>query len=685
MSEKKKVIQESRTHAPWQREFYKNIDVFTQLGIDRKDAHKMLDKFMTMSASTPLPNVLKTFQQPEALEEVGVYTERKDEVRDFMIEFFKPLLSRFTLEGKENIETIVDMMGKFPVTLVANHLSHFDTAAMYCLLYLAGGKARKLADSMVFIAGRLVFVPDFTRTALYMINSLLVCSKRDMAENPTLGDVMTRINMRSFRQAQALQKEGKIIAVFPEGTRSRTGKLIKFVDTVYHYVGNKVILPVSLTNTDKILPTDSFLFNAVSGKVSIGRPFVVGKLPSKLMDNLPKEVEILDIPASSNKKQFVIDSLALYIGQNLHKHKHGSYRNLYKSIPGSKKNNDLISVPEDPLLNVVVIGHSAYGTAAATIVANKDVKVKIYIPDEEKTKLFNEERVDEVNLPHFKLPPNITFTSDKNDVANGTLFVQAVRPWEIDDYYSKIADQLKKSKGAIINVIKGFTGSKYGLVFDDLEKIYGIDPVRFVALAGANYPEQIMERKFSGYELAAINTSLVNPLVDLFNTGYVSCRPAINPYDIRGVQIAGALRNIYALGIGLLDGYYEMNLGGNSDNSLFHISSQIFDEMKRIGMKLGGKQTTFNGLSGLTDLMLCCFGQDAYDRQYGHDFFMGTAASDKISAGLFGIGYIPKLIELDERRYPLMSAIHAIIVKKKDKQKVLSGILDDFQKSVMLV
>ena len=390
------------------------------------------------------------------------------------------------------------------------------------------------------------------------------------------------------------------------------------------------------------------------------------------MAELPDFVERLELPATGDKKQFVIDNLALLIGQNLHRHRHGTYRNLYHGDSTAKNANELIQTPKSPVEEIVVIGHSPYSTTAAAILANKKVRIRILIDEAEKAEHFNERQIDADNYPLFKLPPNIEFTSDPDAVNDATIFVQGVRPWELDSYYGKLRERLTANPRPIINIVKGFTGSKYGLVLDDLEQIYGFDRSRLAVIAGANYPDQIMERKISGFEVAANTPEMVEHLAKLFSTGYVFTRPAINPDDVRGVQLGGALKNIYALGIGLLDGYYEMNLGGNSDNSLFHLSNRIFREMTTIGVELGGKESTFQGLSGMTDLMLSCFGQDARDRQFGHDLVAGTADATQKSSGLLGIKYLAGLIKLDPERHPVAWAIHAVVSGHADVEKIMT-------------
>jgi len=435
MTEQTAKDQQAATHAPWQREFFKNIEGFMQTGLAEEKAKEILMTFLKLSSTTPMPAVMESFRKPEVLEAVGVHTKQVPELRDFMAMFLDPIMRNFTVEGLENLKSILPLLGKYPVTLISNHLSHLDAPAIYNLLYRQGGDARKLADSLVFIAGRLAFEPDFTRLGLYMFDTLLVCSKLDMTENPGLADLMTRINMRAFRQANQLQKEGKVIAIFPEGTRSRTGKLVNFVDTVYHYVANKIIVPVSLAGTEEILPTQSFLFNAVKGKLVLGKPVLVRDLTKSQMASLPEHVQRLEIIDEGDKKQFVIDNLALLIGQNLHKHRHGTYRNLYKGDDAAS--NVLIQKPKAPTERVIVLGHSPYGTAAASILANKNVTVSIYLDDAEKAKLFTEKALDLDNFPLFKLPPNITFTANPAEIESGTLFIQAARPWELDRIYSR--------------------------------------------------------------------------------------------------------------------------------------------------------------------------------------------------------------------------------------------------------
>ncbi|EOQ98104.1 glycerol-3-phosphate dehydrogenase (NAD(+)) [Leptospira wolbachii serovar Codice str. CDC] len=657
------MTEKEATLGRWHKEFFENIHLFVKSGLTESEAKSILEEFLVLSQSTPKPKVMDIFQEPERLEEIGVYTDIRTQPRDFMLKFLDPIMKKFKVEGTENLKLLDGVIGKYPVTLISNHLSHLDAPAIFTLLYNAGPEGKKIAESLVFIAGRLAFEPDFTRLGLYMFGTLLVCSKKDMADNPSLSDVMTKINMRAFRNSQKLQSDGKVISIFPEGTRSRDGRLMPFVDTVYHYVANKVILPISLEGTEKILPIEGLLFNQAVGKLVIGKPVLVGELTKKEMLTFPTHIEQISFPGTGDKKQFIIDNLALLVGSNLNKHKHGTYRNLYKG--DVRETNQLISFPKKPDEHVVIIGSSNMSVAFACVMANKNVKVTIYSPDSEMVKQSNEEKRDVVHYPIYKLPPNIEFSDKPEVLESATLFIQGTNPWEFDNIYSKIRTYLQKNKSPMVNVIKGFTGSKKGLILEDLHELLLIERDRLAVVSGACYPDQIMERKISGFEISAFEDSLIPKLKELLTNNYIFTRTAINSRDTKGVQLGGALKTVYALAMGLVEGYFKRELGGNVDNTLFHLSNRFFNEMVSIGVLLGGDPTTFNGLSGMTDFMLACFGSDTRDRKYGYDLAYGTRP-EKITNGFYGLKVLPNLIQLDEKRHPIVTAAYRTVIQNED-------------------
>lgn len=395
----------------------------------------------------------------------------------------------------------------------------------------------------------------------------------------------------------------------------------------------------------------------------IGKPVLVGELTKKEMLTFPSHIEQISFPGTGDKKQFIIDNLALLVGSNLNKHKHGTYRNLYKG--DVRETNQLITISKKPEEHVVIIGSSNMSVAFACVMANKNVKVTIYSPDSEMVKQSNEERRDVIHYPIYKLPPNIEFSDKPEVLESATLFIQGTNPWEFDSIYSKIRTYLQKNKSPMVNVIKGFTGSKKGLILEDLHELLLIERDRLAVVSGACYPDQIMERKISGFEISAFEDSLIPKLKELLTNNYVFTRTAINSRDTKGVQLGGALKTIYALAMGLVEGYFKRELGGNVDNTLFHLSNRFFNEMVSIGVLLGGDPTTFNGLSGMTDFMLACFGSDTRDRKYGYDLAYGTRP-EKITNGFYGLKVLPNLIQLDEKRHPIVAAAYRTVIQNED-------------------
>ncbi len=662
---------------PWKKEFFKNVDVFVQLGLSKEEAHKLIEDYLKMVSVSVPTHVLDTLSDLNLSVDTDTYIPFKQNIRDFMVKFLSPLLSRFKVSGLEHLEELDNLIDKFPVTLVSNHLSHFDTAAIFVSLYNAGEIGRRIAERLVFIAGRPIFHFDFTKIAVYLINSLLIFSRKDLTDHVGMADAMTRINMRSFRRSVALQKAGKIITVFPEGTRSRDGRLLKFVDAVYHYTANRLVIPVALSGTDQVLPPNSFLFKVASGSVNIGKPVWIGNLSSTKRAELPKDTLIIHTSNKSQQKQYYLDTLARLISTNLQHHQHGTYRNLYYSTFNFQAQNILIEKPAKPDKIICIIGHSRFSVAIATVLSNGNNLIYNFIINQDDVDNFNIERADITHYPLFKLPPNIIFTSNPDIILQADMIIQGAHPWTLDIYYQPLSYVLSQTSVPVINIRKGFTSSEGGLITTVLEKQYGINKNRLVVIAGANYPDEIIQRKYTGCELTAlVNSSVIDNIISLFKISHFTVRPASQINDVVGMQVAGNLKNIYAMFIGLIDAYYSKFLGGHADNPLFYLSSEVFDEMVRLGVSLGGEEKTFHGLSGWNDLMLTCFGRDTRDRNYAYDLMYDKANPFKQSSGVFCLNVVCHLLDYNFDNYPILSTLYHVIKQKTSLEKEIGMLLN---------
>ncbi|MFO1525131.1 MAG: lysophospholipid acyltransferase family protein [Turneriella sp.] len=305
---------------PWEDQFMASVESFVAAGMPAHEAASLLKEYIRLSHLTKLPAILDFEHHPELLDGSPLL-EPDTDIHALMHAIFVPLLSRFTLEGKENFSRVIPALKGTGVTIVSNHLSLFDATVTQMLL---GREAdfTKYAEQFFFITGRLVFTSDFTRVAGRAFRTMLVASPRDMADNESIRRELMRLNLRSFKEAKERQRNGEALVLYPEGTRSRNNTMLPFHGPLFSYLDGTVVLPVAVEGPEKILHAESFMFGFTEGAMRIGEPVFIGAA-----SDAPAGIPALDASQfpKDTRKQETMDAIGRMVAALLPAHMRGAY------------------------------------------------------------------------------------------------------------------------------------------------------------------------------------------------------------------------------------------------------------------------------------------------------------------------------------------------------------------------
>jgi len=151
--------------------------------------------------------------------------------------------------------------------------------------------------------------------------------------------------------------------------------------------------------------------------------------------------------------------------------------------------------------------------------------------------------------------------------------------------------------------------------------------------------------------------------------------------DVRGVELGGTLKNIYAIGSGLCDG---LQLG---DNAKAAFLTRSMNELLRLGSGLGGQLETFHGLSGFGDLIATCSGSWSRNRTFGQQIAEGQSADGIIAQQKTVVeGYRATACLLGYCRQqaidaPILRAIHAVLYEGLDPKQGIQALMSRDLKS----
>jgi glycerol-3-phosphate dehydrogenase (NAD(P)+) len=312
-------------------------------------------------------------------------------------------------------------------------------------------------------------------------------------------------------------------------------------------------------------------------------------------------------------------------------------------------------------MNVAVIGSGAWGTAFSIQLARKTHRVLMWAYEEELPPMVEQTGENGMFLPGFALSPLIRVTSDINEVVEWSQDVVIATPsFALRKVLTQLAPRLKNKRLLILT--KGIESDTLMTVSEVVADTAGHD-VPCAVLSGPSFAAEVARGLFTSVVIASNSADLYRYFQDMVHDERF--RAYTSP-DVIGVELGGSLKNVMAIGAGVIEGL------GLGHNTLAAYITRALAEIKRLGAKKGAIETTFMGLSGMGDLILTCNGPLSRNRTFGMELAKGKAARHIIQSqktvveGFYTIDAAYRLSKKVDVEMPITEELYHVVYKDKD-------------------
>lgn len=330
--------------------------------------------------------------------------------------------------------------------------------------------------------------------------------------------------------------------------------------------------------------------------------------------------------------------------------------------------NQLTNEPSP--LKIAVLGGGSFGTAMANLSSKNGCEVTLWVRDKRSVKSMQKTHINKKYLPDHKLDERLQFTHDLQAAVKGKdLIFVAVPSAAFRETLQKIAPFI--SAQAIVSLTKGMEKDTFALMSDVIAD--ELPNVAFGVMSGPNLAKEIMNNMPSATVIASQSAALRLAVQTALHSAFFR---VFASDDLIGVELGGALKNIYAIAMGMAAAY---DIG---ENTKAMILTRALAEMSRFGVKAGANPLTFLGLSGVGDLYATCSSTLSRNYQIGNMLGRGMSldqAIKKLGQTAEGINTIQQVNEkaMKEGIYmPITHALHDIIYEDKAPLGVALNLME---------
>lgn len=323
-------------------------------------------------------------------------------------------------------------------------------------------------------------------------------------------------------------------------------------------------------------------------------------------------------------------------------------------------------------MKTAVIGGGSWGTALATVLANKG-PVVLWARNPEVVRGINEQRRNPSYQTASLLPTQIQATCDLAEAVDGASLVTLVVPSHtMRDLCGRIGPMF--SPGVpIVSASKGIENETLATMEEVLNTALPRAMRSDLAfLSGPSFAAETIAHMATAVTVAARYTDVAETVQAAFSTSYFRC---YTTEDVTGVELGGALKNVIAIAAGAADG---LGLGHNSRAALL---TRGLAEITRLAVKLGANPLTLAGLAGMGDLVLTCTGSLSRNRHVGVEIGRGRRASEilgemhEVAEGVRTARSAWMLAQREKVEMPITGEVYRMIYEDKPAALAIKDLM----------
>jgi glycerol-3-phosphate dehydrogenase (NAD(P)+) len=322
------------------------------------------------------------------------------------------------------------------------------------------------------------------------------------------------------------------------------------------------------------------------------------------------------------------------------------------------------------MTDVAVLGGGSWGTILAHLAAHNEQETLLWLRDADVARAINEEHQNPRYLPGHELHGALRATTSLEEAVRGVPVLIFAIPSKVSRRVASDAGAFMTGDQVVLSAAKGLEPE----TFVTMSEALGEETCarKLGAISGPNLAKEILAGQPSA-------TVIASPFREVIVRGAQALHSAkfriYGSQDLKGVELAGALKNVIAIACGIAHGL------GFANNVRAMIVTRGLAEIQRMGVRLGADPLTFSGLAGFGDLLVTCSSELSRNFRVGLGLSAGKALDtilDELGEVAEGVNTTRVALALSQAEgvaMPITEAVHQILFEGGAVPEVMDELM----------